>query len=246
MNFLAHYVIATRFLTPAEPISAYVVGTALPDLLPMAAERVRLRPAHIAQTAARAEFETALRAGVSAHLATDAAFHKTSAFAQAQAEVSQILAETPFKGLRVRRFFAAHILTELALDAVLLRADTSLADNFYAAFAAADFAAVTRWAEAITGRPLPNLTAALMRFAGAEYLRQYASDDGVAFGLSQICGRARQDTFEGENFVRLVSVVKQAAALLPKYVPALLSETGAGIFLPKQEETHTASKAASI
>ena len=74
MNFLAHYVIATRFLTPQEPIPAYVVGTALPDLLPGAAERVRLRPAQVAQRASRTEFEAALSAGVWVHLATDAAF----------------------------------------------------------------------------------------------------------------------------------------------------------------------------
>ena len=111
MNFLAHYVIATRYLKPFAPLSAYAVGTALPDLLPLAAERVRLRPAQITQTVARTEFETALSAGVSVHLATDTAFHRSAAFAEAQAEVSQLLTEAAFKSIRVRRFFAAHVLT---------------------------------------------------------------------------------------------------------------------------------------
>ena len=235
MNFLAHYVIATRLLTPSSLLPAYVVGTALPDLLPLAAERVRLRPAQIERTLLRTAFETALSAGVSVHLATDTAFHKSAAFAEAQAEVSQLLAKTAFDGIRVRRFFAAHVLTEMALDAVLLRAEPTLAGEFYEAFAAADEAAVTRWAEAVTGRPLAHLPDVLTRFGRSSYLRGYAEDAGVATGFSNLCRRAGQDTFGGENFPRLVNVVGEIAARLPPYVPALLSETATGISQVKQE-----------
>lgn len=232
MNFLAHYVIATRFLTPISPLSAYVAGTALPDLLPLAADRVRFRPG---QFDAGTEFEAALGAGISVHLATDAAFHKSAAFTLAQAEVSGLLAEAAFEGMRVRRFFVAHVLTELVLDAVLLRADLSLADRFYGAFAAADFEAARRWTEAVTGRSLPHLPHVLARFAQSQYLRHYAEDDGVAMGLSNLCRRAGQDTFEGENFLRLTRVVTQSAGRMPRYVPALLSETAAGIVVNRGE-----------
>ena len=243
MNFLAHFVIATRFLTPQEPLSAYVVGTALPDLLPLAAERVRLRPAQVEQRAARTEFEGALSAGISVHLATDAAFHKTAAFAEVQSEVSELLAETAFDGIRVRRFFAVHVLAEMVLDAVLLRVEPALADDFYAEFAAADRAAVMHRAEAVTGKPLPNLPGVLMRFARSGYLRGYAEDDDVATGFSNLCRREGQDTFEGDNFTRLVHVVSQTAARLPPYVPALLSETAAGISQARQEERDAAANA---
>ena len=86
MNFLAHHVVATRFLTPAEPLPLYVVGSALPDLLPLAAAHARLRPAPVERQPALAAEEAALRAGVLVHLATDTAFHKTPSFAAAQAE----------------------------------------------------------------------------------------------------------------------------------------------------------------
>ena len=246
MNFLAHYVIATRFLTPQEPLTAYVVGAALPDLLPLAAERVRLRPAQVEQTAARTEFEAALSAGVSLHLATDAAFHKSAAFADAQAEVGRIVDNAGFEGIRVRRFFAAHVLTEMVLDTILLRAEPTLADNFYAAFAAADASAVTEWAEEATGRPLPNLPAVLTRFAQSGYLRGYADNDGVATGFSNLCRRAGQDTFEDKNFTRLVGVARQAALMLPPYVPALLSETEAGVLARRKELMPAAANAVSI
>ena len=226
MNFLAHYVLATRFVTPAEPLPAYAVGTALPDLLPLAEDRVRFRPRLLT---ARTDFDGALSAGVLAHLAADAAFHKTTAFAEASAEVGQILTKAAFDGIRVRRFFVAHVLTELVLDALLLRGDPALADRFYGAFTAADFARATRWAEAVTGRALPRLPAVISRFGRSQYLREYVADDGVAVGLSNTCRRARQDGFEGANFDRLVGAVSEAAARLPEYVPRLLSETAAGI-----------------
>ena len=246
MNFLAHFVIATRFLKPVGPLAAYVAGTALPDLLPLAAERVRLRPAQVEQTAARTEFEAALSAGVSVHLATDAAFHKSAAFADAQAEIGRIVTGAGFEGIRVRRFFAAHVLTELALDSVLLRAEPTLADEFYDAFAAADASAAAEWAEQATGRPLPNLPAVLTRFAQSGYLRGYADNDGVATGFSNLCRRAGQDTFEGENFMRLLDVARQTALMLPFYLPALFAETAAGILARRQELAGTAANASPI
>ena len=226
MNFLAHHVIAMR-QWPAPP-TPYVVGTALPDLLPLAG--ARLRPALIGSGTAEGPEDAALRRGVLLHLATDAAFHKAASFAEAQAEISVILARTPFEGIRVRRFFVAHVLTEMGLDAALLRDTPSLADEFYQAFAAADHFQVTRWAEDATGRPLPDLPVVLTRFAESRYLEQYRADEGVATGLSRLCARARQDTFEGGNYARLVEVVGDSVAAVERWERAMLEETGAALF----------------
>ena len=232
MNFLAHYVLATRFLPAAAPLPFYAVGNALPDLLPLAAGRTRLRSAQAAQAPARTQADRALQAGVLAHLATDAAFHKTAAFAGAQAEAGAILERAAFAGIRVRRFFVAHVLVEMALDAVLLRAEPPLADHFYTAFAGADFAAVTRWTEAAASAPLPALPAVLDRFARSRYLLSYREDGGVAEGLSRLCGRARQDTFEGENFAKLTAAVGQTAEMLQGRAGGLLAETASAVSSP--------------
>ena len=249
MNFLAHSILARRLWSPPPAdLPAYVVGSALPDLIGLAAPRVRLRQRdplapnnggtgigkegaiNRAPTLAPPELGAggAISTGVRAHLATDAAFHKTAAFAEAQAEVGALLDGAGFAGIRVRRFFVAHVLTELALDAALLRADPALGEQFYAAFAQADFDAVTRWAEGETGRLLPHLPDVLARFAASRYLLSYATDAGVATGLSRTCLRARQDGFEGENFARLIPVVQEAVGLVAARAEALLSETQAG------------------
>ena len=225
MNFLGHYVIATRFLTPSAPLPSYVVGNALPDLLPLAADRVRLRPALIEGLPIMSANEGALSAGVLAHLNTDTAFHKTRTFAEAQAAVSALLEQTSFERIRVRRFFLAHILAELALDAALLRSDPTIAGRFYTAFSAADYTQVTRWTETTVGRPLPTLPAVLERFAESRYLLHYQEDEGVATGLSRLCARARQDTFEGQNYAQLVKVVRDSVRAIERQAEALLEET---------------------
>lgn len=220
MNFLAHFVVAARRAPPA-----FVVGNALPDLLPLAAPRLRLRPAALSQ----ASDGDGLRAGVLTHLAADAAFHKTTAFADAQAEIRVLLAEAGFVGIRVRAFFLSHILVELALDAALLRADLSLADDFYADFGGADFAAVARWTETAVGVPLPHLPAVLSRFAGSRYLFGYETDGGLAEGIHRLCVRARQDGFDGENWERLERLAGKSVAAVARRQAELIGETAAGM-----------------
>jgi hypothetical protein len=229
MNFLAHYLLATRYLPPQEPLPFYVVGTALPDLLPLAATRTHLRQALVANHSPQTAEEAAWRAGVLVHLATDTAFHKTEAFARAQAEVSGFLNEANFEGIRVRHFFLAHVLVELALDAVLVRADPGIAEGFYQAFSDTDFKAVTRWTEVVLGKPLPHLPSVLTRFAESRYLLHYQEPEGVATGLSRLCGRVRQETFERENYARLVEVVQKSIAVLESQAEELLDETAEAV-----------------
>ena len=236
MNFLAHYVIATRSLAPPAPLPFYVVGNALPDLLPLADRHRRLRPATMRLSPAATPEENALRAGAQAHLATDAAFHKTAAFAEAQAHVGTLVQRAEFTAIRVRRFFLTHILVELALDAVLLRREADLADDFYHAFTAAPLPPVVAWAESTLGIPLPLLPAVLTRFARSGYLRSYAANDGVAEGLSRVSVKARQDALLGDNRRRLSHLVSQAIPVVAALTPALLEQTAASVQAPTTEK----------
>lgn len=223
MNFLAHYYAGTRLQAARAPLPAYTVGTALPDLLSLASPRTRLRLPLLGQSTATAA-ELALTAGVLSHLTTDTAFHKSPAFAQAQVLASRLLKQTGFVGIRVRRFFVAHILVELALDAALLRSDPALGEEYYAAFAAADFGSIALWTEDAVSRPLPDLPYVLERFADARYLLHYHSNAGVSEGLSRLCARARQDGFVGENFTRLTYLIGEMVESLSPCIPKLLSE----------------------
>lgn len=227
MNFLAHYVIATRFLAPTPPLPFYVAGNALPDLLSLADRHSRLRPSNLAASPAATPEETALRSGALVHLATDAAFHKTAAFADAQFRVGLLVQDAGFLQIRVRRFFLAHVLVELALDAVLVRREASLADEFYEAFTKAMPLQTTAWTEATIGAPLPLLPGVLTRFAHFRYLLSYADDNGVAEGLNRVGIKARQAAFTGDNRGRLLWLVSQSIPVVADLALLLLEQTAA-------------------
>lgn len=214
MNFLAHYAL----VRPAAP--ALTLGNALPDLLPLASPRARFRQANVVTSPAGLS-----RDGVLAHLAADAAFHRTTAFAQAQQEIKSLLPHAGFLDIRLRPFFFAHVCVELALDAVLLREDSTLADDFYAGLAAADFDEARLWAEQALHSSLPSLPGVLTHFLQSRYLCSYHEDVGVAEGLSRVCARARQDVFSGDNFPRLTDLISQAIPMLRLLAPALLAQT---------------------
>lgn len=224
MNFLAHYIVAVRHLPPATPLPFYVCGNALPDILPLARPRRRLQTARLALPPASAE-DAALQSGVLTHLATDSAFHKSEAFAQAQAEVNRLMADAGFTGMRVRAFFAGHVLTELALDAVLLRREPLLADAFYGTLGAADVQAVTCWAEDKAEGDIPALPAALSCFSGSPYLYSYKDDWGVAEGFNRLSGRAKQDMFQGDNWRLLLLVMARTMDIVERRAPAMLTQT---------------------
>jgi len=230
MNFIAHFVIATHILPQAAPLPLYVMANALPDLLPLAAPRVRLRAALLDSAPQQTPQDNAITAGVRAHLRTDAVFHKTRIFAQTERQVGALVANAGFADMRARRFFLAHVLAELALDAHLVRQQPALLDTFYAYCAEADTTCMTQWAEAVTQRPLPGLPHTLARFCQFQYLRHYATDDGVAEGFNRLCARARQDTFAGDNKPRLVDLTAQIVALMDAgLAQTLVDETHAGL-----------------
>ena len=230
MNFLAHFVVATRFLPPAAPLPLYVLANAFPDLLPLAAPRTRLRAALLNAAPRLTPEDNIITAGARMHLLTDEVFHKTRAFALAAEEVGQLVDRAGFTDMRARRFFLAHVLTELALDAHLIRQEPALLDTFYACCAKADTMQITRWAEAVTQQSLPLLPQTLARFAEFQYLRYYADDAGVAEGFNRLCVRARQDTFAGDNERRLVTLTAQIVALMDAgLAQALADETYASL-----------------
>jgi hypothetical protein len=190
MNYLSHHHIAA-LLEPEAP-AAFFVGNVLPDLLAVDGGGVRLRAAHLAPAPDAGD---PLVRGVALHLAADRHFHGAPEFVAETAAVGSLLRAAPFASPPPRAFFFAHVFVELALDAVLVRRDPSLADDFYARFAAADLDAAARTAETLVGRSLPELEGTLRRFAGWRYLFDYATDDGLANALHRIGRRAGIEAF---------------------------------------------------
>lgn len=223
MNFLAHYLLATQYFPPVEPVSLYIVGNALPDLLPLASARLSMTA--LRESPHPISDNGALTQGATIHLLTDAAFHRLGTFRGVQEEISSLISEARFTDIRVRRFFFAHILTELALDSALLRHDRQLAEGFYSAFKPPEITAAAKWSENTLRREIPTLPFVLARFERSRYLNLYMDNAGVAEGLNRLCARAKQDTFEGANAERLIDLAGRAISAVSVNANVLMDET---------------------
>src|SRR5579872_3611873 len=127
MNYFAH---GLRFLD--RPY--FLAGTALPDWLSIVDRRMRLRERSVRPFADGTSSPAAeLAAGVLQHLADDAWFHRTAAFAIASAELTVLFREALGPDDRHRPAFLGHILTEMLLDAVLIDRHPELLADYYRA-----------------------------------------------------------------------------------------------------------------
>lgn len=225
MNYLAHHDVARRAEPDARP--AFFVANTLPDLLANGGV-ARLRARHAAHNGENRDVSR----GIRLHLATDRRFHSHPDFRAASGEVSALLlsgfiaAPSPEKPPPRRLFFLAHVAVEFALDAFLLRRDPSLADDFYARFAACDLApaasAIAQMTNQSTG--VPAILAAIGRFTGARYLYDYTTDDGLACAMNRVCIRAGLPGFPSpEDRAGLARVFAGFVPRIAFYEAALLS-----------------------
>jgi len=181
VNFLSHHVVALAHGgdRPAE----FYVGNVLPDLVSTSGEG-RLR-------APDGSGLDSLLDGIALHMDTDRRFHGAPAFADARALAKSLLLAVPFAVPPRRTFFLVHAAVEIALDGWLLRDGLTLADDFYARFAAADLPGIVTETAALMRLDGPPLALArtIDRFVESRYLYHYAEPHGQAEALVRLCRR---------------------------------------------------------
>ena len=117
----------------------YLVGTALPDMLSVVDRQVRLRSKRVAPFAdGTGTVQAELAAGVLQHLDDDAWFHNTPAFLLVTGQLTRLFRELLPADDGYRPALLGHIVMELLLDGVLIRANPGMLDAYYAAFSAID------------------------------------------------------------------------------------------------------------
>jgi hypothetical protein len=215
MNYFAHGI---RFLD--RPY--FLAGTALPDWLSVADRRVRLRARDV-QPFSNADGGPAgeIAAGVLQHLADDAWFHKTAAFAVASAELTVLMRDALSPDDGHRPAFLGHILTEILLDAVLIDSHPGRLDEYYAALAQIDPGLVEQTVNRMSRIPTDRLTPLVPRFAGERFLADYCETNRLLYRLNQIMRRVKLNPLPGDlgdvlEQARII-VEKRAAELLPGF-----------------------------
>jgi len=183
MNYFAH---AIRFLD--RPY--FLAGTALPDWLSVIDRRVRLRARHVEPFCTGSGAPGAeVAAGVLQHLADDAWFHKTPAFAVASAELTVLFRGALPADDGHRPAFLGHILTEMLLDAVLIERHPRSLDVYYEALDELDPRAVEFAVNQMSRIATDRLCEFIPLFTRERFLADYLDSQRLLRRVNQIMRR---------------------------------------------------------
>lgn len=191
MNLLGHYVCA-RHLTPPEQL-----GSVLGDLVPLYRRKVRLLPLTRAwERGAESDPRmTGLLKGVRHHFWVDSRFHRDPLFTDTAARVGEALRRAG-GGPGLKRFFPAHVLTEMFFDHLLMTGEPELLEEFYGLF---DERAEALAARFVIRHPQAD-EESFRRFVGLfleeRFLDAYRSYEGIVRRMQQMLPRFRQRALE--------------------------------------------------
>ena len=192
MNLIGHLACALHY----EP--AVQLGSVLPDLLPLFRRRPRI------STLARMwegeippapEIQALLR-GIRFHRYVDVEFHHGALFRGCSGGLLAALKGASDTG-GLKRFFPAHVLTELFFDRELMQHFPGLAADFNRLLEGEPLALTTTFASRHPEFGAGELHEFLSRLAENGFVEDFRSADGIFRRMNRILGRYGQRSLEG-------------------------------------------------
>ncbi len=167
-----------------------LAGTAVPDWLNVVNRRCRMRTRRVEPLLADPNPRAAaIAAGVLDHLADDAWFHETRAFAEISLAFCRQLRDLLDDSEGYRPYFLGHILVELLLDSVLIEAAPERLTAYYAAIESLDAEVVETTVNRMAVTPAEGFARFLPLFCRERFLWDYQDDDKLLMRLNQVMRR---------------------------------------------------------
>jgi len=183
MNYFAH---ALPFLD--DPY--FAAGTGVPDWLSVVDRRVRLRVKHVEPFLADPDpILAAVAGGTRQHLADDAKFHESRAFAESTLAMTVLVRDALGGETGLRPGFLGHLLVEVLLDATLLAEHPDELQRYHRLLESIDPAAVERAVNRMAPRPTQRLAPMIFHFTRERILSDYLEDGRLLGRLSQVMRR---------------------------------------------------------
>ena len=214
MNYFAH---ALPFLD--RPY--FAAGTAVPDMLSVVDRKIRLRSKHVLPFQADADYiQREVAGGVLQHFQDDIAFHETRAFAEVSLELTVLFRDTLHGESGLRVGFLGHLMTEVLLDAELIKRNPDELTAYYTILSDIDAVAVEAAVNRMAPRRTDRLAAMLEAIPRERFLSDYANDDRLMLRLGQIMRRVGLPPLP-EAFVEAIAPARKLVGerrddLLPK------------------------------
>ena len=209
MNFLSHGLLVRR-----TGSSHVLVGSALPDLAPLADRRLRLTDRRLRDLEELGATE--LVAGCRNHRAVDRAFHHGEPFHTARKAVEALLDVDDGPRAPIPLGMLAHMLVEVGVDAELLQRYPTFARETYPhAFDTYDWPALMQLLRTVCDHPTTALEDLVSRFDSGAFLLSYDTDEGVIdrmAGMAMRLGRGPMDDAAGAGRARGGAVARRLGA----------------------------------
>jgi hypothetical protein len=183
MNYFAH---ALPFLD--DPY--FAVATGVPDWLSVVDRRVRMRMKYVEPfTVDPDPTISAVAGGVRQHLADDAHFHGTRAFAETNIELIVLMRDVLDGETGLRPGFLGHLLTEVLLDATLVAEHPDELQQYYRLLESTDATVVEAAVNRMAPRPTERLATMIVMFTRERILSDYLEDAKLLRRMSQVMRR---------------------------------------------------------
>lgn len=228
MNLIGH------FASAQIGSDAFRLGAVLPDLMGLHHRKARAWRLNETQGSAPQNSVTRdILAGVAFHYAVDQHFHRAGLFSQSASRLIEVLKKaSAAPGLK--RFFPAHILSELFFDHLLIQADPTLTGSLKKALgseAGSSLAQVAAWHPVVERARFEEFLD-IIRTGG--FMDDYEQIDGILRRMNRILRRFRQRPFEaaeeealqgyfarwtGQTRAPLHSFMKEMETLALEYLP---------------------------
>lgn len=198
MNFFSHF-----FVDHISGNHPYNTGLLLPDITRGRIDGFR-KPYEKTDTIGQQFYR-----GCQAHYYADKQFHGSTFFTEMSAKALDCLNKAPFSPAVHRKWFIAHILTELMIDRILVGQYRNLLDEFYQSLSTAGDEHLSHFLLYFGMKDIDSFFEFFNHFRSVQYIHYYTDNNKFVYSLNRIVIRAGVGSLSEEDQTVLLNAALQ-------------------------------------
>lgn len=200
MNYLSHFIVDRKE-------GEHYFNTAL--ILPDIAKRWVKTFHHPDSSILFSTNQHSLLSGCLRHYQRDKQFHASSFFEHYQYVTNELLKSIPFTGTVHRKWFIAHILTELLIDRAFVKQFPHLVDAFYDSLCAIDDKELVGFLRLYGVEDTTDFFTFFDHFRSVRYIYYYADTNKFLYSLGRIMMRVGLADFNNTDSGLMLEVIQR-------------------------------------
>jgi hypothetical protein len=199
VNYLSHF-----FIDQKAGAHYYNIALLLPDITKQWIKKID--PGLIPQP--YSEIQSELISGSLKHYESDRLFHSSAFFEKYQGLINDKLKLAPLSENVNRKWFIAHVLTELLIDRQIVKTNKTCVDDFYESLILIDDAELIGFLGQMGMLDSRDFIAFLNHFRNARYIYYYADNNKFLYSLGRIMMRVGiQELSESDGVILMKAIL---------------------------------------